>query len=103
MPVSIADVRHIAALARLGIDDSQAESLAAELSGILSHMDVLSQVDTGGIPPAAGAGAGGTPLRLDGGEPVVLAVRPEAFAPAMIEGFFAVPRLATHEAGEGGA
>jgi aspartyl-tRNA(Asn)/glutamyl-tRNA(Gln) amidotransferase subunit C len=40
-------------------------------------------------------------LRTDEGPPIPLALPKESFAPAMRDGFFIVPRLATHEgAGE---
>jgi len=39
------DVLHIAELARLGVDAVRADELTKELSAILSHMEVLSQVD----------------------------------------------------------
>ena len=48
---TIDDVRHIAALARLGLTDDRAASLLGELNTILAHMDVLSQVDTEGVEP----------------------------------------------------
>jgi aspartyl-tRNA(Asn)/glutamyl-tRNA(Gln) amidotransferase subunit C len=41
------------------------------------------------------------PLRADDAPPVVLQRAREAFAPATRDGFFLVPRLATH--GEAGA
>lgn len=97
MSVSRDDVLHIAELARLGIDAARADALTAELSGILAHMEVLSQVDTTQIPPAAGVGAGGTPLRPDTTIPPLMERTLESFAPAMRDGFFIVPRLATHE------
>jgi len=59
------DVLHIAELARLGVDSARADELTRELSSILEHMEVLSQVDTSTIAPTAGVGAGGTPLRTD--------------------------------------
>jgi hypothetical protein len=37
------------------------------------------------------------PLRADHGPAAHLAARPETFAPLMRDGFFVVPRLATHE------
>ena len=46
MAVTRDDVRHIAALARLGIDAARADELTRELNAILAHMEVLSQVDT---------------------------------------------------------
>ena len=90
------DIRHIAQLARLAVDDSRIESLAAELRGILDHMEVLQSVDTSGVQATAGVGAGGTPLRPDSGPPHELAAAPESFAPEMRDGLFIVPRLATH-------
>jgi aspartyl-tRNA(Asn)/glutamyl-tRNA(Gln) amidotransferase subunit C len=91
------DVLHIAELARLGIDDARADALTIELSAILAHMEVLSQVDTASVPPAAGVGSGGTPLRPDSSIPPLMEGTLESFAPAMRDGFFIVPRLATHE------
>jgi aspartyl-tRNA(Asn)/glutamyl-tRNA(Gln) amidotransferase subunit C len=91
------DVLHIAQLARLGIDQKRADELTAELTGILSHMDVLSQVDTSTVSPTAGVGAGGTPLRPDASAPPAMAIPLESFAPLVRDGFFIVPRLATHE------
>ena len=95
--VSEDEVRHVAALARLGLDPARIPTIAAELNGILAHMDVLSKVDTSAVAPVTGVGAAGTPLRVDGGNQYPLARPRDAFAPAMRDGFFVVPRLATHE------
>ena len=97
MAVSEDEVRHVAALARLGLDPARIPTIAAELNGILAHMDVLSKVDTSAVAPVTGVGAAGTPLRVDGGNQYPLARPRDAFAPAMRDGFFLVPRLATHE------
>jgi aspartyl-tRNA(Asn)/glutamyl-tRNA(Gln) amidotransferase subunit C len=97
MSVTREDVLHIAQLARLGIDSERAEALTRELSAILAHMEVLSQVDTAGVAPTTGVDTGGTPLRPDVGSPAGLSGTLESIAPAMRDGFFIVPRLATHE------
>ena len=97
MSVTEAQVRHVAALARLGIDAVAIPTIAAELNGILAHMEVLSKVDTSVVGAVTGVGAAGTPLRVDGGNQIPLARPREAFAPLMRDGFFLVPRLATHE------
>jgi len=97
MAVTTKDVLHIAQLARLGVDAGRAEDLTRELSAILEHMEVLSQVDTSGVALAAGVGAGGTPLRPDAGVTPDMSGTLESFAPLMRDGFFIVPRLATHE------
>jgi len=97
MSVTEDEVRHVASLARLGLDETRIPTIAAELNGILAHMEVLSKVDTSIVGPVTGVGAAGTPLRVDGGNQIPL-VRPrEAFAPAMKDGLLLVPRLATHE------
>jgi aspartyl-tRNA(Asn)/glutamyl-tRNA(Gln) amidotransferase subunit C len=100
--VTIDDVRHIAALARLGLDDDRAALLVRELNTILGHMDALSKVKTDGVQEAIGVGAAGLPVRPDSGPPIPLARSLDAFAPAMRDGFFLVPRLSTHESAEEG-
>jgi aspartyl-tRNA(Asn)/glutamyl-tRNA(Gln) amidotransferase subunit C len=97
MAVTREDVLHIAELARLGIDGPRADSLTQELSAILAHMEVLSQVDTTAVSATTGIGDGGTPLRPDVSVPPLMERNLESFAPAMRDGFFIVPRLATHE------
>jgi aspartyl-tRNA(Asn)/glutamyl-tRNA(Gln) amidotransferase subunit C len=95
--VTLADVRHVAALARLGLSDDRARALVGELNTILRHMEVLSKVDTEGLPEVTGIGAAGAPLRPDSGPPLPLGRERAAFAPRMQDGFFLVPRLSTHE------
>jgi len=90
------DVRHIASLARLGIADDRLDALVRELNGILGHMQVLRQVRTGDAG-AAESGQPGMTLRPDVEGAVPLARPREEFAPKMRDGFFLVPRLATHD------
>lgn len=98
--VTVEDVRHVAALARLGLTEERARELTRDLNTILEHMEVLSHVDTKGVDEASGVGAAGMRgmrLREDHGPPIPLAESPESFAPEMRDGFFIVPRLSTHE------
>jgi len=106
--ISRDDVRHIAALARLGVPDDRLDTLVGELNGILAHMHVLQQVPSAGAAAAADALRTGMPLRADEGPSVKLersiaAIAPStrsldgAAMPAVVDGFFLVPRLATHE------
>jgi aspartyl-tRNA(Asn)/glutamyl-tRNA(Gln) amidotransferase subunit C len=98
MSVSHDDVRHIAALARIGIDDRRLPALAAELSGILEHMAVLARADTPSVADIASDGD--VHLRPDSGPPMPLLRPVPAFAPMVRDGFLIVPRLSTH-GGEG--
>ena len=97
MSVSEDDVLHVATLARLGLEPARIPTIVAELNGILAHMDVLSRVDTSAVAATSELGARGMPLRPDAGPPVPLARAREEFAPRTHDGFFLVPRLATHE------
>jgi aspartyl-tRNA(Asn)/glutamyl-tRNA(Gln) amidotransferase subunit C len=46
-------VRHIARLARLGIEDAEVDRFAGQLSEILDYFERLRQVDTDDVPPTA--------------------------------------------------
>lgn len=96
MTITADDVRRVADLARIALDDEQVTRVARELGDVLDHVAVLSAVPTDGVTATAGVGAGGMPLREDGGHCRPLAYPRESFAPAMRDGFFLVPRLASH-------
>ena len=98
MAVSSDDLRRIAALAHLGVEEDRVPELVAQLNTILDHMAVLADVDTDGIEPSVGFGTSGTPLRRDEGRPIPMSRSIASFAPSVRDGFLLVPRLATHEA-----
>jgi aspartyl-tRNA(Asn)/glutamyl-tRNA(Gln) amidotransferase subunit C len=108
MAVSRDDVRHIAGLARIGVPDERLDALVGELNGILAHMEVLQKVQSAGAAAEVDAHRPGMPLRADDGPSVRLERPISAMAPAtrtldgasmpgVLDGFFLVPRLATHE------
>lgn len=97
MPVTREDVLHVASLARLALADEDVPRLVRELNGILEHMEALRKVDTAGVSAAEAVGDAAMPLRVDAGPPYALAHPRQEFAPEMRDGFFIVPRLATHE------
>jgi len=96
--VSRDEVRRVAELARLGLSEARLDALAAELSGILAHMEVLSAALDANAPVEPPAAA--TVMRPDAGPSIPLARPPGAFAPAFADGFFLVPRVASHGEGE---
>ena len=108
MAVSRDDVRHIAGLARIGVPDGRLDALVNELNGILAHMDVLQKVQSAGAAAESEANRAGMPVAADAGPSVrlehpIAAFAPQARAldgepmPAVVDGFFLVPRLTTHE------
>lgn len=96
MSVSPDDVRQVAALARLALDEAHVTSLVADLNTILGHMAVLQAVQLD-VAREDDAPSMPSTLRADTPGAVTLATPRMAFAPSAREGFFLVPRLDTHE------
>jgi len=44
-------VLHVARLARLRLDDAEIERMSGELSGILDHVERISELDLDGVEP----------------------------------------------------
>lgn len=97
MAITRDDVVHIAGLARLVLPDERLTEIVEQLNTILGHMDVLQQVDTSHVRTTAQEGVERLPMRPDAGPPIEMHRPREAFAPEMRDGFFLVPRLATHD------
>ena len=51
--LTLDDVRAVARLARLHLDDAQLEQYRIELTGILNHVSRLQSVDVGDVEPMA--------------------------------------------------
>lgn len=90
MPLTLADVRHIAELAKLGLTTEEEEQLRDQLAAILDHFAQLQTVDTQAISPTATV----LPIRTVLRDDVVLPSLPreEALrnAPATQDGHFCV-------------
>ncbi|PCD78114.1 Asp-tRNA(Asn)/Glu-tRNA(Gln) amidotransferase subunit GatC [Pseudothioclava arenosa] len=93
MSIDIDTARKVAHLARIAVPEEALPELARELSGILTFMEQLNEVDVEGIEPMTSV----TPMRLkrrvdevtDGGyQDKILKNAPDAR-----EGFFAVPKV----------
>jgi aspartyl-tRNA(Asn)/glutamyl-tRNA(Gln) amidotransferase subunit C len=51
MPLSRADVEHIALLARLHLSEDEKQRYQEQISDILDHVGKLSELDTSGVQP----------------------------------------------------
>ncbi|NCM97684.1 MAG: asparaginyl/glutamyl-tRNA amidotransferase subunit C [Rhodobacteraceae bacterium CG2_30_10_405] len=93
MSIDIETARRVAKLARIRVEESDLAALAGELSGILSFMEQLNEVDVTGIEPMTSV----TPMRLARRADVVtegeMQAQILANAPDAREGFFAVPKV----------
>lgn len=87
-------VRHVARLARLGLDDEERERMRLELSGILEHVDRIQALDLDDVPPTAHVVPLENALREDAPRPSL--PREEALreAPEVVMEAFAVRRMA---------
>ena len=53
MAISIEDVEHVAKLARLALTAEETETFRRQLSDVLEHARVISEVDTADVPPTS--------------------------------------------------
>src|ERR1700680_3658999 len=93
MPLSRDEVRHVAMLARIGLEPGDEEFYAEQLSVTLEHIDRLQQLDTEEIPPTAQVVEVGATLRNDEPRPCLAQAEALANAPAVVNGFFRVPSI----------
>ena len=66
MRLTIEEVQHIAALARVGMTDREVCQMRDQLSHILDNFDVLNQVDTDGVDSTSQSEDLNTVARVDG-------------------------------------
>lgn len=65
MPHDTIDVRHIARLARLDLDEAEADTFQPQLQAILDHVNALAALDLDGIEPTAHPHETHSPMRDD--------------------------------------
>jgi aspartyl-tRNA(Asn)/glutamyl-tRNA(Gln) amidotransferase subunit C len=93
MSVDADKVRRIAHLARIALNEGEAENLVGEINAVLGWVEQLQAVDVEGVEPMTSV----TPMRLkmrddvitDGGYPE----RVLQNAPQTEDGFFVVPKV----------
>ena len=93
MPLSKDEVRHVAMLARIGLEPGEEEFYAEQLNGILGHIDRLQRLDTEDIPPTAQVVEIASRLRDDEPRPSLPQEEALANAPNKVDGFFRVPAI----------
>lgn len=84
-------VLHVARLARLELSETEIETMAAELSGILEHVDRIAAVDLEGVEPTSHVVALENVFRADEPAPSLPRERALEGAPDPADGAFRVP------------
>lgn len=92
MSIDKSTVAKIARLSRLHVTETEQESFARELSGIMSWIEQLAEVDTDGVEPMSGADM---PLYLRADEITDGNMQENILknAPESTAGFFVVPKV----------
>ncbi len=93
MPLTVADVHRIAHLARIEIDEAQAEEVRRKLDAILAMISELQAVETTGVVPMAHAQDVMLPLREDQVTEVDAHALYQSVAPAVEDGLYLVPKV----------
>ncbi|MEW6511137.1 MAG: Asp-tRNA(Asn)/Glu-tRNA(Gln) amidotransferase subunit GatC [Bacteroidota bacterium] len=93
MAVTINDVEHVAALARLTFTEEQKQKLTSQLNEILNYMEQLNRLDTAKVEPLSHVIELSNVFRPDERRPGL--TREEALrnAPASTTTFFKVPKV----------
>jgi aspartyl-tRNA(Asn)/glutamyl-tRNA(Gln) amidotransferase subunit C len=86
-------VRHVARLARLALDDDEVGRMALQLSAILEHVDAVRRLDTNDVPPTAHPFPVENVLRADTEVPCLERESVLSQAPAVESDRFRVPRI----------
>lgn len=96
MKLSQDEVRRVAVLANLALTDEEVDRMASDLSGILTHIEELNELDTTGVQPmsqvlySGGSGAG---LREDRERTPLTNEEALANAPNPGSGYYKVPKV----------
>jgi aspartyl-tRNA(Asn)/glutamyl-tRNA(Gln) amidotransferase subunit C len=94
--ITEAQVRYVADLANLRIDDTEVSKLRQDLDGILEHVDKLKEIDTEGVAPMSQVlfeGGESSGLRDDTPAPSLGTTIALANAPQPGAGHFKVPKI----------
>ncbi len=93
MSVDLATVKRVAHLARIAVNEDDAERMTGELNTILGFVEQLGEVDVAGVEPMTSV----TPMVMKKRQDVVtdggIADRIVSNAPATAENFFLVPKV----------
>ncbi|KJF68652.1 MULTISPECIES: Asp-tRNA(Asn)/Glu-tRNA(Gln) amidotransferase subunit GatC [Rhizobium] len=93
MSVDLATVKRVARLARIAVNDEEAQNMLGQLNGILGFVEQLSEVNVDGVEPMTSV----TPVEMKKRADVVTdgskAEDIVANAPATDRDFFMVPKV----------
>ena len=96
MKITEQEVRRVADLANLALRDDEVARMALDLSGILTHIDKLNELDTSNVEPMAQVlfeAEETATLREDQERPTLTNAEAVGNAPVTSGGYYKVPRV----------
>jgi len=93
MKITLADVEHVARLARLELGAEEAETFTSQMDAILAYVDKLNELDTTGIVPTSHAVPMENAFRDDVARPGIGVEAALANAPDRAGSFYRVPKV----------
>jgi len=93
MKITKQEVQHVAKLARLELSEQEQEKLTDQLSGILTYVEKLNELDTKGVEPTAHVLNINNVMRDDVIAESLSQERALANAPEKAAGHYKVPRI----------
>jgi aspartyl-tRNA(Asn)/glutamyl-tRNA(Gln) amidotransferase subunit C len=87
------DVRYVARLARIHLEQDEIRRMTGELAKILTHIDKMSELDTSAVPPTAHVLDVVDVTRADKVDPGLSREDALRNAPAVSDDSFRVPRM----------
>jgi aspartyl-tRNA(Asn)/glutamyl-tRNA(Gln) amidotransferase subunit C len=91
--LTLDQVRHVAKLAALELDEDEARAMCEDLGSILDYVAALEALDVSGVEPAVHPLQMSTGLRPDAVQPSLPRAELLAAAPETEHGAFAVPKV----------
>lgn len=93
MKISIADVEHVARLARLELSEQEKSLFAGQMGAILGYVEKLKELDTEGILPTSHAVPMENAFREDAARPSIGVEKALSNAPDRTGSFYRVPKV----------
>jgi aspartyl-tRNA(Asn)/glutamyl-tRNA(Gln) amidotransferase subunit C len=96
MTITETEVRRVAELSNLALTDAEVAAMAADMTGIMTHIDKLNELDTTGVEPMSQVlfeASETATLRDDVERPSLSNADAVANAPVAGAGYYKVPRV----------
>ncbi|HEY4743419.1 MAG TPA: Asp-tRNA(Asn)/Glu-tRNA(Gln) amidotransferase subunit GatC [Desulfuromonadaceae bacterium] len=93
MKITVAEVEHVARLARLELNADETTLLVGQMDAILGYVDKLKELNTDNIQPTSHAVPVENAFRPDQAQPSIGVAKALANAPDRAESFYRVPKV----------